>query len=393
MSWDTDVTTHVQIFHRHLFERLTKELPRTAAPARHPAVTAATLDLVRDHRQHRQVLRAATRIARKAKLHALFEAWRHGVATASTCRRYEAATQRMFAICAATMAAGKSVRQAMQRDKAEFSRRQIANARGAGPAKFAHLLRAITRQGRKFKPPKLLPVIRQGDCEHVGLAAVTKALGQSYATAERANAVDPADFAAACQPVCPLATKLDATLSPSPVDLARGFLGLNSGRAPGRSGLPAEVFSSNPHVAALAYAPVVLKILARGVGPAQWSGGVAHSIPKGSKDPCSVQGWRAILLLENDAKAFQKAWRPYIIESLDAVRATGQHGGIPKHTLEQPAALARAHLQHLHASGSSGGALFVDCAAAYYSIVRDFYFSGPHHTWSHEELVLCTAFL
>ncbi|OLQ11339.1 hypothetical protein AK812_SmicGene4821 [Symbiodinium microadriaticum] len=388
VSWDTDVSTHVQLFHQHLHECLTKGLPRTATPARHPAVTAATLELVRRHRQHRQVLRATTRTARKAKLHALFEAWRHGTANSGTCRRCVAATQRMFEVCVATMAAGKSVRQAMQRDKADFSRRQIATARGAGPSKFAHLLRAITRQGRKFKPPKLLPVIRQGTCEHVGLEAVTKALGQSFASAERATAVAPADFAAACQSVCPLTVKLDAASAPSPVDLARGFLGLSSGRAPGRSGLPAEVFASNPHVAALAYAPVVLKILARGVGPVQWSGGVAHSIPKGSKDPCTVQGWRAILLLETDAKAFQKAWRPYIMDALDPVRAVGQHGGIPKHTLEQPAALVRAHLQYLHASGSSGGALFVDCAAAYYSIVRDFYFSGPHHTWSDEELVL-----
>ncbi|CAE7262287.1 unnamed protein product, partial [Symbiodinium necroappetens] len=338
VSWDTDISTHVQVFHRHLHDRLVRDLPHMPAPARHPAVTA---------RHHR-----------RAQLHALFTAWRAGTASHRQCRLCKTAANRLAEICAATLRVGKWVRAAMQQDKASFSRAQIEAARGAGPAKFAHLLRAITRQGRRFKPPKVLPVIRQDGHDHIGQFAVTKVLGASYAAAERASPVQPGDFLDSCKVSRLLETPIEVT-----------------------------VFASNPVAAALAYGPVILKLLARGVNPAQWSGGVAHSIPKGSKDPGSVQGWRAILLLETDAKAYQKAWRPQAIRALEHTRAVGQHGGIPKHTLEQPAALARAHLQGLSASGRSGGALFVDCAAAYYSIVRDFYFSGLHHSWTQDELV------
>ncbi|CAE7428422.1 unnamed protein product, partial [Symbiodinium necroappetens] len=278
------------------------------------------------------------------------------------------------------------VRIAMQQDKANFSREQITAARGAGPARFAYLLRAITRQGRKFKPPALLPVLRHEGTEHIGAEAITKTLGASYAAAERATPVTPGDFVSSSNDVRSLSDCLDVAASPSVVDLLRGFLDLKKGRAPGLSQIPAEVFAANPIAAALAYAPVILKLIARGIGPLQWSGGLAHSIPKGTKDPSSVQGWRAILLLESDAKAFQKAWRPYLLQALDPVRSVGQHGGIPRHTLEQPSALVRAHFHGLSAANQSGGALFVDCAAAYYSVVRDFYLAGPYHNWTDDEL-------
>ena len=199
--------------------------------------------------------------------------------------------------------------------------------------------------------------------------------------------VSPEQFAGSCCSLRPLTATLELTGAPSLVDLVRGFLDLRGGRAPGRSKLPAEVFTSNPVTAALAYGPVTLKLLARGVNPIQWSGGTAFSIPKGTKDPGTVQGWRAILLLESDAKAFQKAWRPFLMEALEPIRTAGQHGGVPAHTLDQPSALVRAHFQGLCASGASGGALFVDCASAYYAIVRDFYFAGPYHAWTSEELL------
>ena len=293
---------------------------------------------------------------------------------------------RLFSVCARTVHHGKRLRQAMLQDKAEFCRQQFEAARGAGPAKFAHLLRAITRQGRKFKPPQVLPVICHDGCEHIGAAEVTRVLGASYASAERALPVTPEALVQQAHQVQPLHASLDATQAPSAVDLFRGFVGQKTGRAPGASRLPAEVFQANPFAVTLAYCPVILKTLVRGVKPLHWTGGVAHSIPKGGKDPGTVAGWRAILLLESDSKAVQQAWRPYLIRSLHQVRSSGQHGGLPGHTLDQPSALLRAHLQGLHARQASGGALFVDCASAYYSVIRDFYYAGPCKRWSRAEL-------
>ena len=159
VSWDTDVTTHVQLFHEHLHGTLVKGLPRITAEARHPAVSADTLGLVRRHRHSRQILRATSRCARRTRLQALFTAWRNGSVDDHQCRSCRAADDRLLTACANTSHLGKQVRIAMLLDKAAFSRQQIVTARGSGPAKFAHLMRAITRQGRRFKPPQLLPVL------------------------------------------------------------------------------------------------------------------------------------------------------------------------------------------------------------------------------------------
>ncbi|CAE7661080.1 unnamed protein product, partial [Symbiodinium sp. CCMP2456] len=54
VTWDVDATTHVQIFHAHINAQLTSCLPKQPKEARHPAVSADTLELVRGHRLLRQ---------------------------------------------------------------------------------------------------------------------------------------------------------------------------------------------------------------------------------------------------------------------------------------------------------------------------------------------------
>ena len=186
-----------------------------ARPARHPAVTPATLALVRENRQLRHVLRACSRLERRALLAAVLEGWRDTWARPQTCGRHKSAFARLFSVCARTVQHGKRLRQAMLQDKAEFCRQQFEAARGAGPAKFAHLLRAITRQGRKFKPPQVLPVICQDGCEHIGAAEVTRVLGASYASAERALPVTPEALVQQAHQVQPLHASLDRC-HPSP---------------------------------------------------------------------------------------------------------------------------------------------------------------------------------
>eukprot|EP00439_Symbiodinium_sp_Y106_P042323 s764_g5.t1 len=177
------------------------------------------------------------------------------------------------------------------------------------------------------------------------------------------------------------------------MELVAGFAALNCGRAAGRSALPAELYRADPLLAAGIFAPVAMKIAARGVYPLQWSGGVAFSIPKGLKSPHEVTSWRSILLLESEAKAFQKSWRARLIAVLGACRPLGLHGGLPGHTLAQPAALVRSHLCHLKAGGRCGGAIFLDSSAAYYAVVRDLYFAGSGHGLSDQQLRERAAFL
>ena len=165
---------------------------------------------------------------------------------------------------------------------------------------------------------------------------------------------------------------LSAQKVPSVVDLAVSFASLKSGKAAGLSGLPAEVFKSFPMGAALAYFPLLAKTVAWGMQPVHFTGGLAHVIPKGEKAPGELTSWRSIMRLESDAKAIQRAFRPALMESFMAARATGQYGGIPGCQLSLPSFLVRGHLLFLQARNLWGGVLFIDCKSAYYSVVREF---------------------
>ena len=99
--------------------------------------------------------------------------------------------------------------------------------------------------------------------------------------------------------------------------------------------------------------------------------GAAHSIPKGSKDPTCCASWRSIMLLEAEAKAVQRAFRPKLLKVFCGSKPFDQYGGVPGCPLTLPAFLARSHLASLRARGQCGGILFLDCTAAYYSVVRE----------------------
>ena len=154
--------------------------------------------------------------------------------------------------------------------------------------------------------------------------------------------------------------------------------------------LPPDLHSSSP-IAVLAcldlhprffeYAPLCLlslsgrvaKSFARGCIPAHWGSGLLAVVPKPNKAAEAVEGWRSILLLEQDGKAFQKAVRPGLVEVARKARTTFQYGGLPRMSLSLPSLVARSHLVHLRIHGRSGGLIFV----AYYAVVRDIIAATP----------------
>ena len=77
------------------------------------------------------------------------------------------------------------------------------------------------------------------------------------------------------------------------------------------------------------------------------------------------------MLLEPEAKAVQKSWRPSFWDAAACCTPAGHHGGFPANTLSVVSFRVGAHFLALKQRGMSGGAMFLDCKAAYYSIVRD----------------------
>ncbi|CAE7858178.1 unnamed protein product [Symbiodinium microadriaticum] len=374
IPWSVDSTCHVDLVHRHLHVQL-RELPPAPPRARNPALTSATVELVR-RKRHMQRCLAVVR-TRSKNLVLWAPAWRDGGRTARgdaarirNMHRLELHRLDMF------RQARQALTQAMQRDKADFTRRAYQQAREAGPREFAFKLRAVLRTGRRFRAPPLVPVLKvEGDAK-VGRPAVLDAFAEHFAAPERASPVGLQQLSATNARRGP-AIQLDGERIPSLVQLAGSFAKLKSGKAPGISRLPSELFKLAPCASARIFWPVMMKSIIRDPFPMQWRGGAAVAVPKPGKASDELQGFRSVLLLEPTAKAVQTAYRPMLHDVFMRLRTGVHYGGIAGAPISLPAACAKAHFLHLDKAKKCGGAVFIDCKAAYYSVAREVLTATP----------------
>ena len=376
IPWSVDSTRHVDLVHRHLHAQL-RDLPPAPPRARNPALTPATIELVRSKRHMQRCLAVVRMRSKNLVLWALFKAWRDGgrsargdAARIRNMHRLELHRLEMF------RQARQALTQAMQRDKADFARRAYHQAREAGPREFAFKLRAVLRTGRRFRAPPLVPVLRvEGDAK-VGRPAVLDAFAEHFAAPERASPVDLQQLSGTSVRRGP-AIQLNGERIPSIVQLAGSFAKLKSGKAPGISRLPSELFKLAPCVSARIFWPVMMKSIIRDPFPMQWRGGAAVAVPKPGKASDELQGFRSVLLLEPTAKAVQTAYRPMLHDVFMRLRTNVHYGGIAGAPISLPAACAKAHFLHLDKAKKCGGAVFVDCKAAYYSVAREVLTATP----------------
>ncbi|CAE7773935.1 unnamed protein product [Symbiodinium sp. CCMP2592] len=245
------------------------------------------------------------------------------------------------------------------------------NARANGAADFAHAIRAILRTGRRYRaPPVLQPISDDGTtaaCDDDIMAM----LGSHFACPERATEIEAAALLKEYGHSTPVQSRLDFTDLPSLPGLVNAVLAMKGRKAPGLSGLPAECYQANAFAAAQLLFPLMVKAVVRCQGPAQHNGGLARAIPKGRQQAGSPSGWRSILLLEPSAKIIQKAFRPQLVQELERHKSHYQFGGLPRRRLDEPSSIVRAHMARLRAGQQTGGAIFLDSRAAYYSLIRD----------------------
>ncbi|CAE7557354.1 X-element\ORF2 [Symbiodinium sp. CCMP2592] len=372
VPWTTRTTAHVDALQQHLYHGVKSCIPAISPKPRNPALTPDTLAKVRLQRHLRRCTRHAQQASRRAFLHMCLRAWaQQGRPVSSVIRAEENAR-----ICAAARWArqyrqGKELRRSMWTDKAEFTRRAIVQARADGPAQFSHRLRAILRTGRRYRAPALLPCLTEEPGRPMDKNQVMDSFGRFFATAERAEPMAIEGLVrqrtgepAACQ-------TLQGSDLPSLAGLASGFASLRTGRAAGLSGIPSEAYRACPLQQALLYYPVACKLFIRDPSPFQWKGGLATCVPKPGKPCTQHKGYRAIMLLEGDNKALQKCMRPSLLKAMPYLGVPDQMGGRPGYALTQPSACVKAHLHRLRRTRQSGAVIFIDAAAAYYSIAKD----------------------
>ena len=122
----------------------------------------------------------------------------------------------------------------------------------------------MLKTGRRYKPPRLSPCLTVNGRTVEDPQEVKLELGRFFATAEKAQEVDFVDVIG-CGTAPSSDDSVDIAGFPTVAEVAEAFARMKGRRAPGLSGLPADVFKACPVAAAHLHMPVYLKILARGI--------------------------------------------------------------------------------------------------------------------------------
>ena len=130
----------------------------------------------------------------------------------------------------------------------------------------AKLLRAVLKQGRKFKAPRTAPVFLGPDGELiVDAQETTTMLAQHFATAERGSETTVQQVQNELRVVKAEAGQVEEVVCiPSLADLVQACRSLQDGRATGLRGIPAEAFKYASFSAARALYPMLLRFFGAG---------------------------------------------------------------------------------------------------------------------------------
>ena len=265
------------------------------------------------------------------------------------------------------------VGQALKACQANRVRTCFAEARSQGPRAMAQLMASITKKGRRFKAPKMLPPLVDDNGDVItSKAAVLEKLGDFFAEAEKAQKMCRQDFERHVESTGPPEhDPWRAFEVPHVGELANALRKLKNGKAPGASGLPPELFSQAAQQAAMALFPLYLKGMLRHEFADGLLGAVVAAIPKPNKDPHLPSGWRSIALQECVAKAISSMFRGTLVRAFTCQADKAQLGGRPKGPIGVPAHLIQAHIRRMAALHRSAAVIFVDGAQAFYSVFRE----------------------
>ncbi|CAE7809940.1 unnamed protein product [Symbiodinium sp. CCMP2592] len=372
VPWNVDVDTHLDTINTHLREGLRQLCPSRADKPRSRITSDVAWELIRHRRSLKRTLFQQRAQEASRLLGVFFEAWKGQEQARLHAKKLH--DQHIAFVARQVQDLNKRIRQRAAFDSAAAAKTAFNEARHKGPEALASLMRQILKSGRRYKPPKLVPVLK----DEFGVARPDPEsdLAEHFAQAERATACDPS--CVRLHPPATLQHSIEACRETSVSALTNSFSQLADHKAAGLCGLPSEVFRHDALGAGLAFGPLALKMCMRKQTPSLWRGGVMVSVPKPGKCPFSTSGWRAILLMESSAKGVHGALRSAVIGGYKRIREEAQGGSLPGQPLQVAMAVVRGYVRHLRSTSACGGVLFLDGASAFYSTLRESLFGTEH---------------
>ena len=375
VPWHVDCDSHLACVNQYMATHFAAAFPRRCKP-RNPCLSEVSWQIIAQRRQTRRHIVRSQQLQKKLFLNECYQAWKDVVAGQEAVRSYHGRRSKMkFNRARAVKILNELnalLKKSVRRDEANFIKRMFGHARQEGAAQLQGLIRAVLKTGRRYRAPQTSPCLHIKDIIISDASQVKLELGRHFAKAERASEVP---FCAMQQtwPQQSQEIEVDATAMPTIGQIASAFAGMRSRRAPGISGLPADVFKVCPAAAAKLHAPLYFKMLARKSAAILWRGCLVTTVPKPNKPQHALSGHRSIALQEPASKALAKAMRGAISRALDQVAPLGMAGGRKGKPMAIPAITVQAHLGKLIRLRRTGAVLFLDGANAFYAVSRAFF--------------------
>ena len=391
--WYVDVDAQVERIHHHLVDKLHKVFPLRRSRPKQAHISDETWQLIRARHAARKTLRYMQAGVSQELRAWVFELWK-GVVKRSckACRPHWTHRRRINATKVAIQLQGlaKRIRVSVCQDRAKHVQAAFVAAWSQGPAQMAYMIRGIVKQGRKFKAPRLAPLLKLDDGTWEADSAVTlHMLSKHFAGAEHAVEMLECEVEEGLRavPVCGGLVVEDLQHLPSLIDVAEGFRSMSLGKASGLSGVPAEALAGAPTEAAMLFYPVLLKTAVRGVAPKAWRKVWAIPLAKPGKQPGTVGAWRSIALQEAGMKGLARAIRCKLMEHMVPKFQHGQGGSHKGSSLDFPVALTKSHARVLRQRGQCGAIVFLDGVSAFYAAVRQHLFDAELNLNDQERIV------
>ena len=384
VHWSAHASHHWDIVCRYLQDSCRQAFPGSKRGPRKPYIDDKTWELLGDLKSVRCILRFHNMHFKKKLLFECFKAWHmivlHGAglvlgfdrtpSVASVCQRHNFSVAQLWKRLRLLK---QLVGQALRACQAQRVRACFEEARQDGPRALANLMTSLTKKGRRYKAPRMLPSLRDDNgVVMTSREQVLERLGDFFAKAEKAKKLTKSEYNEMVRDISP---DVHEPWHPDEVPhigvLANAFRKLKNGKAPGGSRLPPEVFSQASQQAAMAFFPLILKGFLKHEFATGLLGSVVAPIPKPNKNLHEPSGWRSIALQECVAKAIASIFRGELVEAFNRQADVAQLGGRPKGPIGVPAHLIQSPVRRMAVLRKSAAVIFVDGTQAFYSVFRE----------------------
>ena len=375
VPWRCDVNDHWQHVREAVLDRCTSWFPQAKRKKRQVYMSEQAWNIVCQRKDLKSQIRWEELLQDREVLRACFRAWQgHAFQSASCAADCHLSDMHIAFLLYQRNQLGETFRKLRTQERrrwmlqcADNLTAQLGRNQASQWYKMIKPKRAVKA---KTNSSRKMPGVRGPDGAWITCGRqVSLTWQRHFGQIEHAVEADKQDILCKSVPVCTQADADTLLQLPSLLDVEAAIRKANAQKAAGPDQIGGEVWKANPVRMAVKIFPLFLKSCLRQQWVAEFAGGDLIPLFKRG-DPSLMTNHRAILLEPVLGRIFSRAWRTRLVQALREVAACHQFGGNSHVSVETAHLLVRNWQQTTVGRRLSGGLLFMDLKAAFYTVAK-----------------------